>query len=137
MRCRLSCLSERSIDSFCSPFGPALGCYCATLCFLVTVLLRRHAPKGQPWPAGAFSASCLGFGILRRSNSCIPAVVETRYATPPIGLIMGRLGVHRIFRRAYSPKAVRRQQVCALNGGLSLRSEAALHQITMLQAGTD
>ncbi len=91
------------------PHHPALRCAPGSL---ASVLLRGSSRRAIHGPSFLARHPCLA----------------TLYATPPFGLLKGRLGAQRIFRRAYSPQAVRRQQVCALNGGLSLRSEAALQK---------
>ena len=79
------------------PHHPALRCAPGSL---APVPLRRHAPMGHPWPIGAFSASCL----------------ETCYATPPLGLLKGRLGAHRIICVARTDSPVRRVSGIGVQG---------------------
>ncbi|RFQ37063.1 hypothetical protein D0N87_08080 [Pseudomonas sp. ATCC 13867] len=73
----------RGTDSLRSPFGPACGCYYATLRFPRSIEVsgartRRSPTKGHPWPIAA-----LGFGFLRRSTSCIHAVVAASMPLNP------------------------------------------------------
>jgi hypothetical protein len=95
-------LIDRMVDSLRSPFGPACGCYFATLRF---AFMARHFWQSPGWPAPpkVSKRSCLmhpglaaltpsllrghaatghpwpnaalGFGVLRRPTSCIHAVV--------------------------------------------------------------
>ena len=110
---RVTFSSRRKSNQKRLPHHPALRCAPGSL---VPVPLRRHAPKGHPWSIGAFSASCLGFGILRRSTSCIHAVVETCYATPAPGLLKGRLGARRIICVARTDSPVRRVSGIGVQG---------------------
>jgi len=47
----------RRVDSLRSPFGPAFGCYSASLRSLAPSLFLGHAAKGHPWPIAALAAS--------------------------------------------------------------------------------
>jgi hypothetical protein len=55
------------LDSLRSPFGPACGCYSATLRLLTESLFQRPGPKGHPWPVGPFAAS-MRLNLLRKKS---------------------------------------------------------------------
>lgn len=88
----------REPDSLRSPFGPAYGCYFASLRFPPPMPLRRPAYKGRRGPLSLSAwASCVALTPASMQSSSHPRG-SSPSETPPLGLLTGT-AAHTQLRR--------------------------------------